>query len=80
MLIKHSDQVPSVVDCDYCGSQSADSSKGYAVVSRGATGRYCEVLWLCNTCGEMQADPNDLPTVSEARLLCNSKPGAYADF
>ena len=33
--------------CDVC-EKSSDA--GYAVVVQGATGRWCEVLWICQEC------------------------------
>lgn len=39
-------------ECDICNGDDKLFQKNYAAVARGATGRWCEVLWLCDTCGD----------------------------
>jgi len=55
MLIKNSDQNVTAwgsFTCDYCQSEANSNSAGYADIAQGATGRWCEVMWSCNNCGE----------------------------
>lgn len=47
MLIKKS--FPS--ECDACGAPGPHPL-GAAAMAQGATGRWCEVLWLCRTCAD----------------------------
>ena len=64
-------------DCDTCGEIGVPNKNGYSVVAQGATGRFCEVMWLCDTCGNNGGLSMSL---QDARDKCNSIVGAYADF
>lgn len=46
MLVK-SEQIPSGTKCDVCEKNPA--LLGH--VARGASGRWCEVMWVCYACG-----------------------------
>ncbi len=85
MLIRESDQnhQRDGAECDWCIESGAGITyqKHYAFVARGATGRYCEVMWLCDSCGDNQADGREVPTADEARDEIDSRgPDHYADF
>ena len=58
MLIKQSSQRwlrnGTPARCDECLTVGP-SEKGYAYTARGASGRWCEVLWLCDRCGDHAA-------------------------
>lgn len=76
MLIKNSEQ-HNTDTCDQCGGKSDRTfNQRYAYVVRGATGRHCEVMWICDACGcdEVAID------VGEARSMINSEDGSFADF
>ena len=77
MLIKNSEQnlFDPNFDCDQCGEVGSLNDKGYAFVAQGATGRYCEVMWICDSCGG-----DDAIDVETARKQCNADPRGYADF
>jgi hypothetical protein len=71
-----------VNDCDFTGEKYATAQDGFAVVCRGATGRWCEVMWGGPTA---MAEQN----ISEADLLSYEQAyakieelgdGNYADF
>jgi hypothetical protein len=61
-------------DCDLCGDHK-DLTYGY--VSRGATGRWCHVLWVCTSC----VDPKTSISEQEARDRINELgPDDWPDF
>lgn len=60
--------------CDICGAPSND----FAHVARGATGRWCEVLWICQSCAGKGGEPL---SAEEARQRIGAMGGGdYADF
>lgn len=63
--------------CDNCDSKQAT----HGVVLQGNTGRYCEVMWICEDCAIKWAGSklNILETY-EARHICNEDPKGWADF
>jgi hypothetical protein len=69
MLIKQSEQSPITGDCDLCGTPDSEHGEHYAFIARGATGRWCEVLWVCDVCGSQREDSDDEPvmTAKQAR-------------
>lgn len=78
MLIKNSEQHSLKTGrdtCDMCGFNTVPYTKRYAFVTRGATGRACEVLWVCDNCG------NDGATdVAEARKIIDAELPGSVDF
>ena len=77
MLIKNSEQntFSSNFNCDYCGEKSVPNIKGYADVAQGASGRWCEVMWACDACGDERVNNGAQALhVGEARERINSKP------
>jgi len=64
--------------CDNCDKGTAT----HGAVQQGATGRYCEVMWICKTCAIkwVQGDETQILTTQEARDKCNANPYGYADF
>lgn len=75
MIIK-SDQAHG--DCDVCERPGAT----HAAIAKGATGRYCEVMWLCKPCaiGWVDGEEGQILPAEEARLGLESIPGNYCDF
>ena len=51
-----------MTECDTCNAHKSQAfrtshpmnNREYAVVAEGATGRWAEVLWLCDDCGWRQ--------------------------
>ncbi len=80
MLIKNSEQhcLKPGDTCDQCQEETGVTfEKRYAHVAQGATGRWCEVLWICDRCGD---DYDNAMTAHEARTWCNQQPASRADF
>jgi hypothetical protein len=76
MIIK-SDQASGCCDNDH---ECCDSAT-HGVVTQGATGRYCEVMWLCKSCAiQWAGGEENILTAKEAREKCNADPRGYADF
>lgn len=74
MIIK-SDQARGKCDC--CGNHESN----YGALNQGATGRWCEVMWICRECAINWANGEEnILTAEEARLQCSSKPNSWADF
>jgi hypothetical protein len=59
--------------CDTCDKGKA--TIGY--VAKGATGRNCEVLWICEDC---VAEGAEIKDAQAARDIINARPGEWADF
>ena len=77
MLIKNSEQntFSPNFKCDYCGERYVSNIKGYADVAEGASGRWCEVMWMCDSCGDERVNNGAQALhVTEARERINSKP------
>ena len=77
MLIKNSEQntFSPNFKCDYCDENPAPNIKGYAAVAQGYSGRWCEVMWMCDSCGDERVnDGAQALHVTEARERINSKP------
>lgn len=60
--------------CDICDERPAT----HAAVARGATGRYCEVLWGCPEC--LNADPEKVLSYSDAYREIKRLGDGYPDF
>lgn len=70
-----------VTECDFYGTQYDTPADGCAVLVRGATGRYCEVMHGGESILAQHIDRgDDIYTVDEARAIVNAEPGSYADF
>ena len=77
MLIKNSEQntFSPNFKCDYCDENPAQNIKGYADVAQGYSGRWCEVMWMCDSCGDERVnDGAQALHVTEARERISSKP------
>ena len=77
MLIKNSEQntFSPNFNCDYCNEKPVQNVKGYADVAQGATGRWCEVMWVCDNCGDERVKNGAHALhVTEARERINAKP------
>lgn len=63
--------------CDFSGTKYDGAVKGAAAVCQGATGRWCEVLWV----GPEYIDEKGLKVLSreEAYAIVENE-GGYADF
>jgi hypothetical protein len=63
-------------DCDLCGYAGRKARLAY--VAQGATGRWCPVISVCDTC----AEDEDTAVVSreEAIRYINGNTRGYADF
>jgi hypothetical protein len=81
MLIKQSEQSPIKGPCDLCGTADVEHTEHYAYIARGATGRWCEVLWVCDVCGSHAEHVDDEPvmTAAQAREYVTNFP-EWADF
>ena len=62
--------------CDNCETNEAT----HGCVAQGATGRYCEVMWICKPCALKWAPEDEILTTQEGRDKCNADPQGYADF
>jgi len=69
MLIKREYPAP---ECDFCQGDKAE----FAFIAQGATGRWCEVMWVCSACCE-DGGNNAMP-VDKAREMADNN--GYADF
>lgn len=70
-----------VTDCDFTGEKFTSPQPGFAVICRGATGRYCEVMWGGETAmREQNISAADLLTKEQAYSLIEEKGDGYADF
>lgn len=63
-------------DCDVCSSPGPHFG-GAAAIARGATGRWCEVLWLCAKC--IQGEEILSPEVAAKRIYSRGN-GDWPDF
>lgn len=70
MLVK-SEQIPAGTKCDQCGDRPA--TLGH--VAQGATGRWCEVMWVCRPCGGKDGIPAE-----EARQRIWDEGNGWPDF
>ena len=87
MIIHGSDQmgdlVSDITNCDRCDRtrlQGVSFSKGYAIIAQGATGRYCEVMWFCDTCGKEQLRGKPSKSAEEARKWVKEEGDGWAEF
>ena len=83
MLIKNSEQntYSTKFTCDFCGDNPASNIKGYADVAQGATGRWCEVMWSCDNCGDSRiAEGHQALHVAEARERIATTRQGRVDF
>jgi hypothetical protein len=71
----------SVIEDGFTGQQFDTPQEGFAVVCRGASGRFCEVMhgskasW--ETCGISR---KDLLTAEQGRALIRKQGNGYPDF
>jgi len=73
-LLIYKDHIPS------CDAHDGDyEGPGYAFVVRGATGRWCETLWLCRDHIDI-CDEDEIYTSEKARKLIEAIDGDWADF
>ena len=80
MLIKNSDQNCNRPDseCDQCGRTDGTTyQKKYAIIAQGATGRWCEVMWICDACGD---ESGEAVEANEARTAVENMPHSWAEF
>lgn len=70
MLI-HKEYIPV---CDFCDNKVG--GKGFAYVARGASGRWCEVMWSCPEC----TGQNNLHAISPEEARNRIKEPEWADF
>lgn len=66
--------------CDTCLSTANSYDKRYAVVAQGGTGRWCEVLWICDVCGAQHEARNPAVDIEKAREIANSAGDGWAEF
>lgn len=64
-----------VTECDFTNTVYRRPVDGYAIVQRGATGRWCVVM---HAGPEAQLDTSRVYTPEQARIECNKT--GYADF
>jgi hypothetical protein len=70
-----------VNDCDFTGERFEEPQNGFAVICRGASGRYCEVMWGGETAmAEQGVTADDLMTYEEARQAIADAGDGYPDF
>lgn len=68
---------------DHSNLCKSGKSNEYACLCQGATGRVCEVIWMCEDCAAKMIEPrpvSELPTAAQARELWNAKLPGCADF
>ena len=66
-----------VPECDITGVKYSSAVKGAAAIARGATGRYCEVLWV----GPEYIVEGGLTVITKDEAYAVvEKEGGYADF
>ena len=75
-MIIQSDQATG--DCDAC----ANGNASHGALSRGATGRWCEVMWLCRSCAiNWAGGEENIMSAAEARVCDKVHEGYdYPDF
>jgi len=71
-MIIHSEQASG--KCDSCGKGNAT----LGCVAQGATGRWCEVMWICEDCGP--EDPAAIKTAKEARAEIEASGNGWPEF
>jgi hypothetical protein len=69
-----------VTECDFTGVKYDKPVKGAAAVSRGATGRYCEVMWAGPEFLARENLESEVYTVDEAYAKIAEMADGYADF
>lgn len=72
MIIKRETTNPG--KCDICD----DAPATHAAVARGATGRYCEVIWGCPKC--LGAGDENVLSYSDAYKEIERRADGFADF
>lgn len=68
-----------VTECDFTGSKFGKPVKGAGAVARGASGRWCVVMWI----GPEEIAERDIKVISddEARAIVErDHPGDWCDF
>lgn len=73
MLIPKSFSTP----CDACDAPGP-YPHGAAAVARGATGRWCEVLWICEKCAAAQGEVT--PRLAAADYIFSLGDNDWPDF
>lgn len=69
------ESVQATGNCDNCDTNEAT----HGALARGATGRYCEVLWVCKDCAiQWAGGEENILTLEDARKECEKD--GYADF
>jgi hypothetical protein len=61
--------------CDFCEAEVR--GEGHHMLSRGATGRVCCVMYSCKECATVYGAPS---SHEEAVKWAESVPGGYCDF
>ena len=62
--------------CDICNEKDVE---GFHFFARGATGRVCHVLDMCQECTSIPAD-NEGHTLEEVTAWAESEPNGYLDY
>lgn len=81
MIIKRERFSSKQEACDFCGEHH---TLDHAIVARGATGRWCEVMWVCQGCAEKN-NYSGVLTAEQGRQWIEDHAAAdgsgdYADF
>ncbi|HBO12495.1 MAG TPA: hypothetical protein DD491_06895 [Halieaceae bacterium] len=71
-------EAASNTPCDLC--RGTEMPAAYACVAQGASGRWCEVLWLDENCARKVAGEQGILSPDEARARVAEMPGAWAEF
>jgi len=74
-MIIQSQQASGPCDND-CGNEAT-----HGVIAQGATGRFCEVMWICKACAiKWAGGEENILTHEEAFRKCEEDPTGYPDF
>lgn len=65
-----------VTNCDFTDRVYATPVDGLAFIARGATGRYCEVMW----CGPEYAKEMGYTPIPYGEAVAKAEQNGYADF
>lgn len=70
-----------VQECDFNDEKFDEPVDGVAMIAKGATGRYCEVMWGGpKVLADLIDEGITVHTYEEARELADSDPYGWAEF
>ena len=73
----HIDQ--KIPKCDFCGTKFPQSVDGKGLIARGASGRYCVVMYACKPCGAVSGARGSGLTNEDMANIERDDPGSWFD-